>query len=82
MSTLEIYELLKPRLGDKESKALVEFVQETSRSNLEDRLRDARESMATKADLANLKAELLKWMFLFWVGQIAAVAAIVKVFLQ
>lgn len=38
--------------------------------------------MATKADLANLKAELLKWMFLSWVGQIAAVAAIVKVFLR
>ena len=36
--------------------------------------------MATKADLANLKAELLKWIFLLWVGQIAAVAAIIKAF--
>ncbi len=24
--------------------------------------------MATKSDLANLRAELLKWVFLFWLG--------------
>jgi hypothetical protein len=36
------------------------------------------ERFATKADLAELKAELMKWTFLFWVGQMAAVLAIIK----
>jgi len=33
---------------------------------------------ATKHDLANLRAELLKWMFLFWLGTIGAVLFMVK----
>jgi hypothetical protein len=32
----------------------------------------------TKQDGAELKAEMIKWMFLFWIGQMAATAAIVK----
>ena len=28
--------------------------------------------------MANHKAEIIKWMFLFWIGQMAATAAIVK----
>jgi len=44
-----------------------------------DRLTDwANERFATKTDLANLKAELMRWMFTFWVGQLAATVAIVK----
>jgi hypothetical protein len=33
---------------------------------------------ATKAELAEVKAELIRWMFIFWVGQIAATVALVK----
>ena len=32
----------------------------------------------TKQDGADLKAEIIKWMFLFWIGQTVATAAIVK----
>jgi SpoVK/Ycf46/Vps4 family AAA+-type ATPase len=31
---------------------------------------------AVRSDLRDQKAELLKWSFLFWVGQVAAVAAL------
>jgi len=34
-----------------------------------------------RTEMANFKAEIIKWMFLFWIGQMAATAAIVK-FLQ
>ena len=34
--------------------------------------------LATKAELSDLKAELMRWMFVFWVGQIATTLAIVK----
>ena len=33
----------------------------------------------TKQDGANLKAEIIKWMFIFWIGQIAALVAIIKI---
>jgi hypothetical protein len=31
-----------------------------------------------RTEMANFKVEIIKWMFLFWIGQIAATAAIVK----
>ena len=31
-----------------------------------------------RTEMAHFKAEIIKWMFLFWIGQIAATAAIVK----
>ena len=34
--------------------------------------------LATKAELAEVKAEILKWMFIFWAGQIGALLAILK----
>jgi hypothetical protein len=32
----------------------------------------------TKQDGADIKAEIIKWMFLFWIGQIAAFVAVAK----
>ena len=31
-----------------------------------------------RADLSNLKAELVRWMFLFWVGTIGTLIALLK----
>jgi hypothetical protein len=31
-----------------------------------------------KADLANAKAELIRWMFVFWVGQVAVTVGLLK----
>lgn len=33
--------------------------------------------LATKEDLANVKSEIIKWMFIFWIGQIAVTLALV-----
>jgi hypothetical protein len=35
-----------------------------------------------RGDMATLRAELLKWAFLFWVGQLVGVAAIVGAMLS
>lgn len=33
-----------------------------------------------KADLAEMKADLIKWMFIFWIGQVAALFGLIKFF--
>jgi hypothetical protein len=33
-----------------------------------------------RVDIANTRADLLKWSFLFWVGQVAAVLGLVTLF--
>jgi hypothetical protein len=54
-------------------------------------LKKNKDILATKEDLANLKTELMvqiektrsdiiKWMFLFWIGQLASLVAILQIF--
>jgi len=31
--------------------------------------------LATKMDLAEVKADIIKWMFIFWVGQLGLIFA-------
>ncbi|MBI3599596.1 MAG: hypothetical protein HY097_03010 [Nitrospinae bacterium] len=33
-----------------------------------------------EVEIANVKAEIIKWMFLFWIGQLASLIAILKLF--
>ncbi|MBW8050884.1 MAG: DUF1640 domain-containing protein [Cytophagales bacterium] len=53
---LDIYELLKLKLGEKETKALFSFVGS--------KIEDQQDTLATKLGIEKLKAELLvvKWM--------------------
>lgn len=45
--------------------------------------------LATKQDIANLeikiektRSDIIKWMFLFWIGQLASLIAILKMFFR
>lgn len=38
--------------------------------------------LATKEDVANSKVEIIKWMFLFWIGQVAVTVGIVYTFIN
>tara|TARA_Y100001980_G_C14556866_1_gene351748 strand:+ start:13634 stop:13924 length:291 start_codon:yes stop_codon:yes gene_type:complete len=69
MSTLELelYDAIKKKLGEKESKLLLQTIESKISKDL-DRSKD---TLATKSDLANLKADIIKWMFIFWAGTVA-----------
>ena len=53
---LDVYELLKVKLGEKETKAFFTFI--------ENKIEERKDELATKLDIEKLKAELLviKWM--------------------
>lgn len=38
--------------------------------------------IAVRQDLSNQRAELLKWSFLFWIGQIASIAGLLAFMLR
>jgi len=42
------------------------------------KITEKKDLFATKEDLANMKADIIKWMFIFWVGQLGALVAIIK----
>jgi len=71
-----LFQLLKEKLGEKEAQTLVEYVE----TRVEKEFDSKKDSLATKEDLANVRSDVIKWMFIFWVGQLAAMIAIAKLF--
>ncbi|WP_420265871.1 hypothetical protein [Candidatus Magnetominusculus dajiuhuensis] len=76
---------MRDKLGDEASEAFVEIFNKVDS--------ESRKELATKSDLENVKLELraeieksksetLKWMFIFWAGQLIAIFAMLKTFLK
>lgn len=86
---IQLFQILKQKLGEQEAEALVSFVDTKIRENNETNLK----ILATKDDIAKLdtkisevKADMIKWMFIFWSGSIlttlGGLYAFLKVFLD
>ncbi|WP_295653520.1 hypothetical protein [uncultured Mucilaginibacter sp.] len=74
VSEIQLFQILKEKLGEKEAQNLIEFVE----TKVEKEFDSKKDSLATKEDLANVRSDVIKWMFIFWVGQLAAMIAIAK----
>ena len=74
ISEITLYNTLKEKLGDQVAQVVVESIKET----VKEEVNNKKESLATKHDVSEVKAEIIKWMFIFWVGQMAATIAIIK----
>lgn len=93
---IQLFKILKERLGEKEAEALVDFVDNKLKENNDTNLKilatkediaSTREELkeeigATKVLIANTKSELIKWMFIFWVGQVAVTFGFILLFLK
>lgn len=86
---IQLFRILKERLGEKEAEALVDFVDSKLKANDEanSKVLATKEDLkaeigATKILIADTKAELIKWMFIFWVGQIAVTFGFILIFLK
>ena len=73
ISSIEMYTILKGKLGENEAKALTEYIE----SKVDKTFDKEKSILATKVDLSETKAEIIKWMFIFWIGQIAVLLALV-----
>ena len=88
VTEIKLFELLKARIGEKEAEAFIEIMETT----VDRRFEEAKGVLATKQDMLLLKedfhmlrtemnlfkAEIIKWMFVFWVGQMGAMVLIIK----
>jgi hypothetical protein len=118
VAEIELYEILKSKLGEKEARSVIEYIE----SKVERKFEEKRITLATKEDLLNTKSDLelkieqvksdlelkieqvksdlelkigqldvkiervksdiIKWMFLFWIGQLASLIAILQIFFR
>ncbi|MGI4021011.1 MAG: hypothetical protein ACRYFA_05855 [Janthinobacterium lividum] len=88
VSEIQLFQILREKVGDEQAKALTEYVE----TKIERQFELKKDVLATKQDINNLKlemgelrtemanhkAEIIKWMFIFWIGQLAAMIAIAE----
>jgi hypothetical protein len=73
-----LYDLISIKLGKETAENLTIFIEEKIKSEV-----DTKASiLATKEDVANSRADVIKWMFIFWVGQVIATFGFILLFLN
>jgi hypothetical protein len=83
MKTLLVPEPVRERLGDAGSDGLVMMFADAHRIATESFERRLAEEMSKmRLEMATLKFDILKWNFLFWIGQLAAMTAILGIMLR
>ena len=76
MKALEIkaYEIFKQKLGEAEATTIIEFIE----AQAEAKINSKKDIFLTKED----KTDMIKWMFIFWIGQLGAMVALIMLYLK
>ena len=85
VTTLDLFNILRSKIGEREAQTLVEFVEK----KVSDSFDTKSDVLATKKDISILeikiektKADIIKWMFIFWAGQTSIMIGILALFLK
>jgi hypothetical protein len=80
VTTIDLYNILRSKIGESEAKTLVEFVEQ----KVQNQLKEDMNSFATKEDvhllvlkIEKVRSDLIKWMFIFWIGQVSVTIALI-----
>ena len=78
ISITRLYDLLSIKVGKDTAETLTTYIEE----KIKEEFADNSKILATKEDLANTKSEIIKWMFIFWAGQVAVTFGFILLFLK
>jgi hypothetical protein len=74
----KLYDLVSVKLGRETAENLTTFIEEKIKGEL-----DSKTSiLATKEDLARERADMIKWMFVFWVSQVVTTFGFILLFMK
>ena len=86
--TFQLLDIFKGKFGEQDAKFIVrefERIETSVAVKVDKKFEESRDVLATKKDLADLRADMekgfkdnMKWMFIFWIGQLASFIAIAK----
>lgn len=81
----QLYSLLSDKVGKETAEQLTGYIE----GKIKDEFTSKSDVLATKNDIANLelkisesRADMIKWMFIFWVGQVAVTFGFILLFLK
>lgn len=85
VSQFQLFQILREKVGDEQAKTLAEYVE----TKIEKQFDLKKDVLATKHDIAELKlemanhkSEMIKWMFLFWIGQVLVMISIIVLIIK
>lgn len=85
VSEIQLFQILKEKVGEEQAKTLAEYVE----TKIEKQFDLKKDVLATKQDIsdlklemANHKSEMIKWMFLFWIGQVIVMITIIVLIIK
>ena len=89
ISITKLYDLLTAKVGRESAENLTSYIEEKIKDEVDNKL----QSLATKEDLtrsissldikiSETKSDLIRWMFIFWMGQIGATFGFILLFLK
>jgi hypothetical protein len=83
--TALLYKLLTEKLGNDTTEAMFKYIDNKTERSVEATIK----TLATKDDVASVRKEIgeaksdtIKWMFIFWIGQVGAMLAILLLFIK
>ena len=86
---LEVFKIFERTHGESGAKTIIAYLVNADTMAIEREINSRIDHLATKDDLNNtkselhgVKAELIKWMFIFWIGQVIATFSFVMLFLK
>jgi len=80
--TLEVFKIFEKTHGEDQAKKIISYFENADTVAIEKEMAAKTNNLATKEDVANVKAEMIKWMFIFWIGQIAATFGFILLYLK
>ena len=74
----ELYDFLSNKFDKETAKNFANFIEAKMNSELDNKI----QHLATKEDVAKANADNIRWMFIFWIGQVAATFGFILLFLN
>jgi hypothetical protein len=84
MSILIVGKPLREKLGDEAVDVLVDLINQSQSNQKKDILEFVEEKFERRLseEVGTLRAELIKWMFIFWIGQVGVILGILFTFFK
>lgn len=80
--TLDVFKIFEKAPDEDQSKIIITYFENADTTAIDKEVAAKTNYFATKEVVVNVKAEMIKWMFIFWIGLIAATFGFIILYLK
>ncbi len=69
-------------MNDNDAKKFAAYIEDVNEKEILNTVERKTDHLATKVGLAETKSDIIKWMFIFWIGQLFALFGFMMYFIK